>query len=150
VTRWIAHNFRAVLLGVSIDPVNADPARAASPSPGASERQPGRPPVQNPNGVRGAGGTSDLTPASAANELGCSRTLVYRLIERGELPGTYVLPGSNRKRIPRSDLDALRQRHLVRPRPDLPIHEPQRVAARRERSRGFAGELDAIERGEAA
>jgi excisionase family DNA binding protein len=31
----------------------------------------------------------DLMPAQAASELGCSRTLIYRLIERGELPGTY-------------------------------------------------------------
>ena len=53
---------------------------------------------------------SDLAPAEVAVELRCSRKLVYRLIERGELPGTYELPGSNRKRIPRADLDALKER----------------------------------------
>jgi excisionase family DNA binding protein len=46
---------------------------------------------------------SDLSPQQAAGELGCSRTLVYRLIERGELPGAYELAGSKRKRIPRAD-----------------------------------------------
>jgi hypothetical protein len=45
---------------------------------------------------------TDLTPLQDALELGCSRTLFHRLIERGDLPGTYELPGSKRKRILRA------------------------------------------------
>jgi excisionase family DNA binding protein len=89
----------------------------------------------------------DLTPAQAARELGCSRTLVYRLIERGELPGTYQLPGSRRKRIPRSDITALKERHRVKACP-RPLYEPRIARLGRRTSGSFAAQLDAIERGE--
>jgi excisionase family DNA binding protein len=93
---------------------------------------------------------SDLTPQQAAGELGCSRTLVYRLIERGELPGTYELPGSKRKRIPRGALDALKDRHRVRACERAPSYEPQLTGTQRCESGSFADGLDATERGEAA
>ena len=92
---------------------------------------------------------SDLTPLQSARELGCSRTLIYRFIERGELPGTYELPGSNRKRIPRSDISSLKERHRVGAYFRAPRYEP-RVAPRGVTVSGrFAAELEAIERGEA-
>jgi excisionase family DNA binding protein len=93
---------------------------------------------------------SDLTPQQAALELGCSRTLIYRLIERGELPGTYELPGSKRKRIPCADLEALKARHRVRAGAQVPVYEPLPAPTRRRGSGSFAEELEAIERGEAA
>jgi excisionase family DNA binding protein len=93
---------------------------------------------------------SDLTPHQAARELGCSRTLVYRLIDRGELPGTYELPGSNRKRIRRADLDALKARHRVPGSRPIPAYEPAVARTRRSVSGRFADELDLIEKGDAA
>ena len=102
------------------------------------------------NGHRAASRGSDLTPAEAAVELGCSRTLIYRLIERGELPGTYELPGSNRKRIPRADIHALKERHRVRARSLAPVYEPVVARTGRHGSGAYADELDQIERGEAA
>jgi excisionase family DNA binding protein len=93
---------------------------------------------------------SDLTPQQAALALGCSRALIYRLIERGELPGTYELPGSNRKRIPPADLEALKERHRVRAQAKLPIYEPVAASTKRHASSSFAKELEAIERDEAA
>jgi len=93
---------------------------------------------------------SDLTPQQAARELGCSRTLVYRLIERGELPGTYELPGSTRKRIPRDDLEALKERHRVPGSRRIPAYEPSLARTGKPESGSFADELNAIEKGEAA
>lgn len=93
---------------------------------------------------------SDLTPQQAALALGCSRTLIYRLIERGELPGTYELPGSNRKRIPPVELEALKERHRVRARANLPMYEPVAASTKGRTSGSFAKELEAIERDEAA
>jgi excisionase family DNA binding protein len=84
-----------------------------------------------------AGG--DLTPAGAAIALGCSRTLVYRLIERGELPGTYELPGSKRKRIPLADILELKERQRVQARAQPGAYEPgprRRKGALRVASRG--------------
>jgi excisionase family DNA binding protein len=88
---------------------------------------------------------SDLTPSQAASQLGCSRTLIYRLIERGELPGTYELPGSRRKRVPKDDIDALKKRNRVQPR-QIPSYEPPIAPTARRRSGSFAEALDAIER----
>jgi excisionase family DNA binding protein len=92
---------------------------------------------------------SDLTPLQAARELGCSRTLIYRLIERGELPGTYELPGSKRKRIPRTDITALKERHRVRGCFGVTPYEPRIAPHKASVSDSFAAELEAIERGEA-
>lgn len=92
---------------------------------------------------------SDLSPQQAAGELGCSRTLVYRLIERGELAGAYELPGSKRKRIPRADLDALRERNRVRAYQDRLSYELTPASTSARESGSFAGELGVIERGEA-
>jgi excisionase family DNA binding protein len=99
---------------------------------------------------RGALRGGDLTPAGAATELRCSRTLIYRLIERGELPGTYELPGSNRKRIPRADILALKERHRVQARLRVPVYEPVPTSTKGRGSDSFADEVEAIERGEAA
>jgi excisionase family DNA binding protein len=93
---------------------------------------------------------SDLNPQQAADELGCSRTLVYRLIERGELPGAYELPGSKRKRIPRADLHSLKERNRVRTPQDAPSYELTLASTHARESGSFAGELSAIERGDAA
>lgn len=93
---------------------------------------------------------SDLSPQQAAGELGCSRTLVYRLIERGELPCAYELPGSKRKRIPRADLEALKERNRVRGYQGSPSYEPTLASTRGRESGSFAGELSAIERDDAA
>jgi hypothetical protein len=76
--------------------------------------------------------------------------LIYRLIERGELPGTYELPGSNRKRIPRADIQALKERHRVGAPARPPVYEPVVARTGGPRSEAFAEELDEIERGEAA
>jgi excisionase family DNA binding protein len=92
---------------------------------------------------------SDLTPQQAARELGCSRTLIYRFIERGELPGTYELPGSKRKRIPRADIAALKERHRVGACFQEPLYEPRIAPHKASVSGSFAAELEAIERGEA-
>ena len=95
----------------------------------------------------GCANGSDLAPSEAAVELRCSRTLVYRLIERGELPGTYELPGSKRKRIPRADVEALKERQRVWRAASRPMYEPHMVTAARPRSASFTAELDALERG---
>jgi excisionase family DNA binding protein len=92
---------------------------------------------------------NDLTPLEAAAELGCSRTLIYRLIERGELPGTYELPGSRRKRIPRGDIEALKKRQRVSAERDVPLYEPRLARPAARRSTTFAQELAAIEAGAA-
>ena len=99
--------------------------------------------------LRKEAGVSDLTPQEAAVELRCSRTLVYRLIERGELPGTYELPGSRRKRIPRADVEAFKDRHRVVAR-HAPVYEPLLASSARLGTASFAEQLGAIERGEAA
>jgi excisionase family DNA binding protein len=64
---------------------------------------------------------SDLSPKQAAENLGVSRSLVYRLVEQGEFPNAYQV--SNRLRIPRADVDALRERKRVRPR-RVQMYEP--------------------------
>lgn len=92
---------------------------------------------------------SDLTPQQAARELGCSRTLLYRLIERGELPCTYELPGSRRKRIPRTDITALKERHRVKACSQAPLYEPRIAPLGARASGSFAAEVEAIERSEA-
>jgi excisionase family DNA binding protein len=92
---------------------------------------------------------SDLTPQQAARELGCSRTLIYRLIERGELPCTYELPGSRRKRIPRTDITALKERHRVKACSQAPLYEPRIAPLGARASGSFAAEVEAIERSEA-
>ena len=106
--------------------------------------------VQPRNSEQTGSRRSDMTPAAAAVELGCSRTLIYRLIERGELPGTYELPGSKRKRIPPADILELKERQRVRARRRPPVYEPVVASTKGHASGSFAKELDAIERDEAA
>ena len=68
----------------------------------------------SPPACAGGRRVSDLTPKQTAEELGVSRSLVYRLVEKGEFPSAYQV--SNRLRIPRADVDALRERNRVRAR----------------------------------
>lgn len=56
---------------------------------------------------------SDLSPREVAQELGLSRSAVYRLIGAGEL-AAYKVRG--RLRVERGELCALRQRSRVAPR----------------------------------
>jgi excisionase family DNA binding protein len=88
---------------------------------------------------------SDLSPRQAASELGVSRSLVYRLIEQGELQAYRV---SNRLRIERRSLDGLRSRNRIRRR-ESPAYEPQTAASGRGAG-GFADQLQAIWRDRAA
>jgi excisionase family DNA binding protein len=87
---------------------------------------------------------SDLSPKQAAEKLGVSRSLVYRLVERGEFPNAYQV--SNRLRIPRADVDALRARKRVRPRP-APTYEPPGFLRAGPTSSSFAAQLQAIKGG---
>lgn len=131
--------------------MSIDPGQDNSlPSTISRERRDQRRKVQDGCRQRAGIAGSDLTPAGAALELGCSRTLIYRLIDRGELPGTYELPGSRRKRIPRTDILDLKERHRVQARMRVPVYEPVLPSTKGRGSDSFADELEAIERGEAA
>lgn len=88
---------------------------------------------------------SDLSPHQAAEKLGVSRSLVYRLVEEGEFPNAYQV--SNRLRIPCADIAALRERNRVRPR-HAPMYEPTPSRSRSEDS-SFASQLRAIRGGAA-
>ena len=87
---------------------------------------------------------SDLSPKQAAEKLGVSRSLVYRLVGQGEFPNAYQV--SNRLRIPRADVDALRERRRVRPR-GAPMYEPPRPSRARPTSSSFAAHLQSIRGG---
>jgi excisionase family DNA binding protein len=91
-----------------------------------------------------APGVADLSPQQAAERLGVSRSLVYRLIDQGEFPNAYQV--SNRLRIPRADVDALRRRNRVRARA-APMYEPIRASRPARPSNSFAAELQAIKGG---
>ena len=88
---------------------------------------------------------SDLSPAQVAEQMGLSRSVVYRMIDAGEI-AAYKIPGG-RLRVEPSELQAFRERNRVKPR-SAPAYEPKlrqsRAAAR------FATELRAVRRGEAA
>jgi hypothetical protein len=73
-----------------------------------------------------------------------SRSLVYRLVGKGEFPGAYQV--SNRLRIPRADVDALRKRNRVRAR-QAPIYEPHTSSRPRRARSSFASQLRAIRGG---
>jgi excisionase family DNA binding protein len=77
---------------------------------------------------REAGRVSDLSRQRAAEKLGVSRSLVYRLVEQGEFPNAYQV--SNRLLIPRADVDALRERKRVRSR-RAPMYEPPKPSRAR-------------------
>jgi excisionase family DNA binding protein len=87
---------------------------------------------------------SDLSPQQAAEKLGVSRSLVYRLVEQGEFPNAYQV--SNRLRIPCADVDALRKRNRVRPR-QTPMYEPPTRSRPPRESSSFASQLRAIRGG---
>lgn len=84
---------------------------------------------------------SDLSPMEAAKEMGVSRSLVYRLIEQGELAAYQV---SNRLRIPHDGIEELRRRNRVRARSAPPIYEPQVKTRPRPEHDRFAADLRAI------
>jgi excisionase family DNA binding protein len=79
---------------------------------------------------------SDLSPREVAQELGLSRSAVYRLIEDGEL-AAYKVRG--RLRVERGELCALRRRARVAPR-SHPAFEPQ-VPLRVEADGRFVSDL---------
>jgi excisionase family DNA binding protein len=87
---------------------------------------------------------SDLSPKQAAEKLGVSRSLVYRLVEQGEFPNAYQV--SNRLRIPRADVDALRERKRVRPG-RAAMYEPAGSSRPRAASSSFEAQLQAIRGG---
>jgi excisionase family DNA binding protein len=87
---------------------------------------------------------SDLSPKQAAENLGVSRSLVYRLVEQGEFPNAYQV--SNRLRIPCADVDAFRERKRVRPR-QMSIYEPPASSRSGRTSSTFAGQLQTIRGG---
>ena len=64
---------------------------------------------------------ADLSPAEVAAQTGLSRSLIYRLIETGELPAYKV---ANRLRIAPEDLAAFKERNTIKPRPKTPAYEP--------------------------
>src|SRR5262245_26254501 len=88
--------------------------------------------------------SGDFSPQQAASELGVSRSLIYRLVERGEFPNAYHV--SNRLRIPRDDVAALRERNRIRPR-EAPMYEPLTTSRPGSHSSSFAAELQAIKGG---
>lgn len=53
---------------------------------------------------------SDLTITQAAEKLRVFPELVETWVEQGDLPHAYVLPEAPGIRIPRADVEALRQR----------------------------------------
>jgi excisionase family DNA binding protein len=55
-----------------------------------------------------------LSPAEAAQKLGCSQSTVRRLIARGRMPSTRI-PGVRRVFIPVACLDALMGEHPAKP-----------------------------------
>ncbi len=79
---------------------------------------------------------SDLSPREVAQELGLSRSAVYRLIEDGEL-AAYKVRG--RLRVERGELCALRRRARVAPRSRVAF-EPQ-LPARVEAGGRFLSDL---------
>ena len=88
----------------------------------------------------------DLSPSEASRLMGVSRSLVYRLVERGELRA-YRL--SNRLRIPRSSVEELRERNLVKPE-RAPAYEPLMRSRTHLRNDTFASQLKAHRRSQAA
>ena len=88
----------------------------------------------------------DLSPTAAAQMLGVSRSLVYRLVERGELRAYRV---SNRLRIPRSSVDELRERNRVHPQSG-PAYDLVLRSHRRRASATFSADLSTIPLGRSA
>ncbi len=84
-----------------------------------------------------------LSPDAVARLAGCSRSLVYREIERGRLPAYKV---GTRLRIEPAAVEAWKARGQVRPRTGPPVYEPMMRGRRRGVSSAFVAELDAIER----
>jgi excisionase family DNA binding protein len=74
---------------------------------------------------------------------GCSRSLVYREIARGNLSAYRV---GTRLRIEPAAVEAWKARGEVRPRSSPPIYEPVLRTRRGRVSSTFVDELDAIER----
>lgn len=84
-----------------------------------------------------------LSVDAVAELAGCSRSLVYREIERGHLPAYKV---GTRLRIEPAAVASWKERCQVRPRFAPPNYEPVRRARGRGGSSDFAAELEAIER----
>src|SRR5215207_1453822 len=76
-----------------------------------------------------------LSVDAVAELAGCSRSLVYREIERGHLPAYKV---GTRLRIEPAAVASWKERCQVRPRSAPPTYEPVRRAQLRGGSSGFA------------
>lgn len=84
-----------------------------------------------------------LSVDAVAELAGCSRSLVYREIARGNLRAYKV---GTRLRIEPAAVESWKARCQVRPRSGPPIYEPVTRARRGRVSSSFVDELDAIER----
>ena len=87
----------------------------------------------------------DVSVADVSAVTGLSASLIYREIERGNLPAYRV---GRRLRIERGALVAWKERCRVRPRYEPPIYEPLAPGgptSRRASSSVFAAELASIE-----
>ena len=84
-----------------------------------------------------------LSVVGVAELAGCSRSLVYREIARGNLPAYKV---GTRLRIEPAAVEGWKARGQVRPRSAPPIYEPVQRGRRGRVSSSFVDQLDAIER----
>src|SRR3954454_11643211 len=90
-----------------------------------------------------AAGDHLLSVDAVARATGLSRSLVYREIERGNLPAYKV---GARIRVEPAAMEAWKDRCQVRPRSAPPVYEPVMRPRRGGRSASFVDELGAIER----
>jgi excisionase family DNA binding protein len=84
-----------------------------------------------------------LSTDAVAELAGCSRSLVYREIARGNLAAYKV---GTRLRIEPAAIESWKARCQVRPRSEPPVYEPVMRGRRGRVSSAFVDELDAIER----
>lgn len=89
------------------------------------------------------GGMSDFSPSQVAAATGLSRSLIYREIERGNLPAYRI---GTRLRVEPEAVALWKEHCRVRPRHEPPMYEPCPRSRRPRSSAAFADELTAIER----
>jgi excisionase family DNA binding protein len=86
---------------------------------------------------------ADLSPLEVAAQTGLSRSVIYREIERGNLPAYRV---GNRLRVEPEALARWKEHCRVRPRSEPPMYEALARSRRPHVASAFAEELAAIER----
>lgn len=87
---------------------------------------------------------TDLSPREVAALTGLSMSLIYREIERGNLPAYRV---GARLRVEPEAMALWKERCRVRPRMEPPMYEPAPRSRGARCSDAFVDELAAIERG---